>query len=171
MQVKAELNYLRISPRKVRLVANLIKGMGVQEAQNKLNFLSKRASGPLLKLLNSVIANAKNNFSLDEKNLYIKSILVNAGPSLKRFQPRARGAAFEILKRTSKIKILLEEIEPTKSKKEKPKKEEIITKKVSDLEDAQLKEEIKKQGKRVDKKQQKKPSKGFLKRLFARKVG
>lgn len=114
MEVKAHLRYLRIAPRKVRLVADLIRGKTVGEAENILNFTQKRTSLPLLKLLKQAIANAKNNFNLDEKNLYISKILVNEGSKLKRIFPRARGRADIIQKKTSHITLILDEI----SKKE-----------------------------------------------------
>lgn len=122
MAVTAKLRYLRIAPRKVRLVADLIRGKRVEEAQNILSFTRKRSALPLLKLLKQAIANAKNNFHLDEKNLYISKITVDEGPKLKRVFPRARGQAAEIQKKTSHITIVLSEIEKVKKlKKVKPK--------------------------------------------------
>lgn len=109
MEVKAHLRYLRIAPRKVRLVADLIRGKSVEEAENILNFTTKRAALPLLKLLKSAIANAKNNFNLNEKNLFVSEILVNEGPRLKRIFPRARGRADIKQKKMSHITIVLEE--------------------------------------------------------------
>jgi len=123
MSVIAKLNYLRIAPRKVRQVSDLIRGKSVEEAQNILNFLTKKSALPLLKLLNSAIANAKNNFQLEESNLYISKITINEGPKLKRWRARARGVAAEIQKKTSHITIVLDEIvkRPKKVKKVKPK--------------------------------------------------
>lgn len=109
MEVKANLRYLRIAPRKVRLVADLIRKKSVQEAEAILKFTTKRAALPLLKLLKQAISNAKN-LNLDVKNLYISKILVNEGPKLKRILPRARGHADEIQKKTSHITLILEEI-------------------------------------------------------------
>ncbi len=110
MQVKAQLNNLRISPRKVRLVTDLIRGLDVVKAKSQLQFLIKRSSKPILKLLNSAIANAKHNFKLsDESNLYISEIIVNGGKMLKRTMPRAMGRAYQIKKRTSKILMVLDE--------------------------------------------------------------
>jgi len=108
MEVKAKLNYLRISPRKVRLVADLIRGLGVQEAQSQLKFLPQRVATSLFKLLNSAVANAHQNFGLEKENLYISRILVNTGPMLKRWRPRSRGMAVPIRKRTSHIELVLE---------------------------------------------------------------
>jgi large subunit ribosomal protein L22 len=109
MTIKAKLSYLNISPRKVRLVANFIKGMSVKEAENQLSVLRKKASKPLLKLLKSTLANAHHNFKVEnEDSLYIKSIQVDQGPTLKRWQPRAFGRAYIIRKRTSHVKLELD---------------------------------------------------------------
>ena len=117
--VIAKLRYLRIAPRKVRLVADLIRGKTVEEAQTILSFATKKAAQPLLKLLNSAIANAKHNFQLDPTNLYISKILVDEGPKYKRWMPRARGAVSEIQKKTSHVTLVLDEItkKPKKIKK------------------------------------------------------
>ena len=120
MKVSASLRYLRIAPRKVRLVTDLIRGKSVEEAQTILNFVRKRATKPLLKLLKSAIANAHHNFQLAKDNLYISEIKVDEGPKLKRWRPRARGQAFEIQKKTSHVILVLAEIE-TKPKRIKGK--------------------------------------------------
>ncbi len=108
MPVIAKLNHLRIAPRKVRLVAALIKGKTVEEAQNILSFTQKRGALPIFKLLKQAIANAQNNFHLEEKNLYISKILVDEGQKYKRSFPRARGHADEIQKKTSHVTIILD---------------------------------------------------------------
>ncbi len=110
MPVTAKLRHLRITPRKVRLVADLIRGKRAEEAQNILNFTIKKAAFPLLKLLRSALANAKNSFQLDESNLFISKILVDEGPKYKRWRARARGSANQIKKKTSHITIILDEI-------------------------------------------------------------
>ena len=110
MPVIAKLNYLRISPRKVRLVADLIRGKSVGEAQSILSFTVKAPAQPVLKLLKSAVNSAKNNFQLEESNLYISKITVDEGPKYKRFFPRARGQAYEIQKKTSHITIVLDEL-------------------------------------------------------------
>lgn len=107
MEIKSQLNYLRISPRKVRLAANMIKGLSVQRAELEMRHLFKRASLPILKLLRSALASAKHNFQLDGKGLYVKNILVNEGPALKRFRPRAFGRAAMIRKRSSHLTLIL----------------------------------------------------------------
>jgi len=104
LKTKAQLNYLRISPRKVRLAANLIRGLSVVEAEQQLRFCAKRAAEPVLKLLKSAVANANN-----APDLYVSEIKVNAGPTLKRWRARARGVAAMIRKRTSHIIIILEQ--------------------------------------------------------------
>jgi len=123
MPVTAKLRHLRITPRKVRLVTDLMRGKKVEEAQNILNFTIKKAASPLLKLLRSAVANAKNSFQLDESNLYISKILVDEGPKYKRWRARARGRANQIQKKTSHITIILDEIvkKAKKVKKLKPK--------------------------------------------------
>jgi len=116
MEVKAKLKYLRISPRKVRLVADLIRGKNIEEAQDILKFTVKRASLPLNKLLDSAISNAKNNFHLNPDVLYIKKITVDEGPKYKRWMPRMRGQAYQIKKKTSHITLILDEKEELKKK-------------------------------------------------------
>ena len=111
IEARAILKYERISPSKVIIVANLIRGKEIEEALNILKFTSKAASPILIKLLNSAIANAENNHSMDRNKLYISEVFVNAGPILKRMRPRARGSAFRINKRTSHIEIVLKERE------------------------------------------------------------
>jgi len=124
-EVVAKLRYLRIAPRKVRLVADLIRKKPVNEALVILDFTRKKAALPLKKLLNSAIANAKNNFQLDPSNLYISKITVDEGPKYKRWMPRARGRADLILKRTSHITLVLKEAKTKiKNEKLKVKKEE-----------------------------------------------
>lgn len=106
--ITAQLNDYRQSPRKVRVVVNAIKGKSVKEAKNRLDFITKKATGPLHKLLNSAIANAKN-LGANTDNLSVKSISVNGGKILYRRRPAAHGSAHTIHKRTSHIKIVLEE--------------------------------------------------------------
>ena len=100
----------RISPRKARLVADLIRYKSATQAIVILKHTHKKASEIILKLLNSAIANATNNAGLDATKLYVTTILVNDGPTLKRFQPHSRGRAYAILKRTSHFFIELTEI-------------------------------------------------------------
>lgn len=105
-EITAQLNSFRQSPRKVRLVANAIRGKSVVEAKRSLDFLVKRAASPLHKLLNSAISNSRNA-GLEIDSLFIKSITVDGGKILYRRRPVSRGAAHPIRKRTSHIKIVL----------------------------------------------------------------
>ncbi|HCE86296.1 MAG: 50S ribosomal protein L22 [Candidatus Jacksonbacteria bacterium RIFOXYA2_FULL_44_7] len=116
MEVIAKLNKYRQSPRKVRIVADLIRGIHANEAMNQLEFVNKRAALPIKKLLSSAIANAVNNFSLKRENLYVKQIAVDGGSVIKRWMPRAFGRASEIRKRTSLITIVLDEKIETREK-------------------------------------------------------
>ena len=109
-EITAKLNNYRASPRKTRIVADLIKGKKVKDAITQLDFLTKKSANPIVKLLKSAISNARNDFKMaDENNLIVKTITVNAGPVLKRSRPRSRGMANQILKRTSRVMIVLAE--------------------------------------------------------------
>jgi large subunit ribosomal protein L22 len=119
MKVIAKLNNLRISPRKVRLVTDSIKGADVSDALVGLSFLVKRSSQPVEKLLKSAIANAENNFGLDKDNLYVYDVQVGEGPTLKRWLPRAFGRATPLMKRSSKVNLVLEERIEGKNRKTK----------------------------------------------------
>lgn len=120
MQVTAHLHQLRMSSRKVRLISNLIQGMDVDEAEAQLTHLQRGPVVPLRKLLASAIANAEHNGKLQRGNLFIRQILVNQGPTIKRFQQRAFGRAAPIRKRTSHITIVLDERVPTTADSRKP---------------------------------------------------
>ena len=116
--MKATLKQYRQSPRKVRLVADLIRGKKVGNALTDLEFVTKRASVVLKKLLETAIAGAKHNFNAEKENLFVKEITVDKGPTLHRWRPRARGRATPINKRTSHITVVLEEQQKVKSKTE-----------------------------------------------------
>lgn len=109
MDVKASARFIRMSPRKVRLVANLVRGLDVSLAAAQLGFYQKEAARPILKLLRSAVANAEHNNKLSRDRLFIKTITVDGGPTIKRFRPRAHGRAAPIRKRTSHINIILAE--------------------------------------------------------------
>ncbi|UCH25293.1 MAG: 50S ribosomal protein L22 [Trueperaceae bacterium] len=109
MQAVATLKMLRSTPQKTRLVADLIRGLGITEAENILRYANRRAAKPLLKLLQSAKANAVNNHDMFEDSLFVARVEVNEGPTLKRYLPRARGRADLLRKRTSHITITLEE--------------------------------------------------------------
>ena len=122
MEVKAYLRFLRMSPRKVRLVVDTIRGLSVAAAETKLHFVPKLASEPVLKLLLSAVANANHNFHLQKEDLYVKSIVADGGPTLKRFRARAFGRAAPIRKRTTHIMIVLADKKDMPAKAEAPKK-------------------------------------------------
>jgi large subunit ribosomal protein L22 len=109
MQAKAVLRTVRIAPRKVRLVVDLIRGKAVGEAIAILRHTPKTASPVVEKLLKSAIANAEHNYDMDVNNLYIEKVFVDEGATLKRFRPRAQGRASAINKRTSHITIVVSE--------------------------------------------------------------
>lgn len=168
MEIKREtvkLNYLRIAPRKVRLIANTLKKLSVSEAEAQLLMRNQRSAGPLLKLLRSAVANAVHNKKMDPDKLFIEFITVDQGPSLKRFLPRAQGRATPILKKMSHITLTLAEKgqkiasrfniiskKPEKSKKESKKK------KIAAKPEAQKETSIKA-----------KEKSGFFKKIFNRK--
>jgi len=107
MEIKAKLNDYRQSPRKVRLVANLVRGKGALDAVDILLVTIKRASDPIIALLKSAIANAKNNFNLAGEDLFVKTLAVDSGSILYRRMPRAHGVAYPIRKRVSHISLVL----------------------------------------------------------------
>jgi large subunit ribosomal protein L22 len=123
MEIKASLQHLRRSPRKVRLVLDLVRGMETKKALDQLRFCQKEAAVPVIKLVNSAIANAVNNFDLKADNLYIKEIKADEGRTLKRWLPRAHGRATVLRKRSSHIHIVLAEIK--KSDVKGPKKQKL----------------------------------------------
>ncbi len=190
-EIVSKIRYLQIAPRKVRIVADLIRGMKVEEARYQLQFLTKRAARPILKLLNSAVANAKHNFNLEEEQLYISKILVDEGPTLKRWMPRARGMVSPINKRTSHITLILSELSVQTLKKSRLKKAKVDKirpdgqevkkeiQKIQPVQDLEEKEETileketlkPKKTKIVEIKKEKKPSalKGIKQKFFRRK--
>ena len=109
MEAKAHLRYARISPRKVKIVLDLIRGKDAGTAMGILKNTPRAASELLIKLLASAVANAENNFHMDSSKLYVAECYANEGPTLKRIMPRAKGSADRILKRTSHITIVVKE--------------------------------------------------------------
>ena len=107
IQIKGQLNNIRISPRKVRLVAAAIKGLSAFDAKTKLVFITKRASHPMRKLLESVLASAQHNFRLEPESLYIENVIVNEGRKLRRARPKGFGSTSPIQKKTSRVMIVL----------------------------------------------------------------
>ena len=155
MAITVKLKYLRIAPRKVRLVADSLRGKTAEEAAGILQFLVKKASKPLLKLLNSGIASANTS---QLQGLYISKIMVDEGPKLKRWRARSRGRAFSIEKKTSHITLVLEGGEKKTGKKVASKKPPLKEKKV-----LEKKPEVKKEIKPS------KPIEKGIKRIFRRK--
>lgn len=109
MQAKAIARYVRISPRKVRQVVDLIRGKQVNDALAILQFTPKGATEPVTKVLKSAVANAEHNLELDADELFVTEIFVDQGPTLKRIKPRAMGRADQIRKRTSHITVVVGE--------------------------------------------------------------
>ena len=114
MEARAYLKNLQISPRKVRLVADMVRGIDVAEAEKVLAFNDKKCAPVILKLMNSAVANAVNNNNAAKNNLFIKTIMVDEGFTLKRWKPRAMGRATPILKRASRVTIIVAEKKTTK---------------------------------------------------------
>ena len=111
MEARAYLRNARISPRKVQIVLDLIRNKPVDVALATLNYTPKAACEPLIKLVNSAIANAENNFEMDPENLYVAEIYANQGPTMKRWRAGAQGRASMILKRSSHVAVTLKEKE------------------------------------------------------------
>ena len=108
-EVKATAKYIRIAPRKVRIVMNLVRGKSVADALAILKFTPKVGADAVEKVLRSAVANAENNFDMDVDRLFISSAFVDQGPTLTRIHPRSRGQAFKILKHTSHITVAVNE--------------------------------------------------------------
>jgi len=125
MQITAKLKNLRIASRKVRLISDLIKGLDAIAAKSQLDHLVKKSSKPISKLLDSALANAHNNFGLVKENLFIKDVIVDEGMKLKRFRPKGFGSTSPILKRTSCVKMILEEKIPGLTAAPAEKKDEV----------------------------------------------
>lgn len=190
MKVIASLKNLRTSPRKVRLVTDSISGMNTNAALVHLAHTVKKTSEPVIKLLSSAVANAENNFGLDKDNLYVESIMVGEGARLKRWLPRAQGRATLLLKRTSHIKLVLEEREEGKNRKTKEQmekerkaredaKKKMIEAEMKEMEkqEKEEKEEVASAKRIIEKGDKKKEvlkkgqDSGFLKKVFQRKSG
>lgn len=108
MEAKAQARYVRVTPMKARRVIDMIRGLPAGEAQALLRFAPQAASEPVGKVLDSAIANARNNLSLDPNTLWVSAAYVDEGPTMKRFRPRAQGRAYRIRKRSSHITVVVE---------------------------------------------------------------
>jgi large subunit ribosomal protein L22 len=122
MEVKAKLRFVKIAPRKLRLLADLVRGKQVQPALDQLQFSVKRGAMPFRKLILSAMANATNNFDLAANNLYIKEITVDQGPVMKRWLPRAHGRATILRKKMSHVNLTLGEVKDSGIKTAKQQK-------------------------------------------------
>lgn len=109
MEARAVGKYIRISPQKVRLVADVVRGMDVDKAITTLKFMPKKGAKILRQVIESAVANATQDDQVDVDNLFVKKIAIDGGPSLKRIRPRAMGRATKIIKRTSHITVVLDE--------------------------------------------------------------
>lgn len=126
MEIRAHLKNVHMSPRKMRLVRSVVKGLPAQAAAQQLQFMSGKASGVVLKVLKSAIANARHNFEADEANLVVGDVVINEGIVMKRFRPVSKGMAHPILKRMSHVTVILEDKGAIKAKKPKAKKTDIV---------------------------------------------
>jgi large subunit ribosomal protein L22 len=197
MQTTVKVQNIRIAPRKLRLVADFVRKMKVEEALQKLRWLNKTGSPIVQKAIKSAIANAEHNFELDKNNLFIQAIKVNEAAVLKRWMPRAHGRATPILKRGSHLELTLAEIkdsgvkhgkkpkaeapvklaEAAKETLEKPAKPEMKAKDVFDAEAKDTSSEEVKEIKNVQREGRAGHSraeggkKGFSSRIFRRKSG
>ncbi len=109
MEVRATAKYIKISPRKVRLVVNAVRGMPVNDAMAMLQHMPQKAAVEVGKVVKSAVANAENNYNLDPDDLFVASISADEGPTQKRYRPRSRGRVSPILKRSSHINVVLDE--------------------------------------------------------------
>lgn len=158
MKVKASAKMIRISPRKVRLVLDEVRGKSVAEAERLLQHMNKKAARPTLKLIQSAAANAVNNFSLDRDSLKIATLVANEGPTIKRFRPRAFGRATMIRKRTSHLHVELEAVGEKKEAEKKTTKKP-AAKKATAKKTAKKAADKKPAAKKAEKKTTKKDSK------------
>jgi len=199
MEVKAKTKNIRMSARKVRLVVNVVRGLPVARSLDLLKFTQKNAVKPVTKLLKSAVANAQHNFELDKDNLYVKTITVDDGKTLRRWLPRAHGRATTIRKKSCHINLILEEIKPSGNVKAKQQVIDVPIKLGSQPEknsEIKIKEkkgkdigspepvgenpseekgkdisDIRRQGRAGHSKIEGGSSKGFIKKMFRRKSG
>jgi large subunit ribosomal protein L22 len=159
MEVKATLRNLRIAPRKVRLVADLVRGKSVADARLQLKFSQARAAKPMLKLIDSGVANAEHNFRVNAETLRIKELVIDQGPMLKRYMARAFGRGAEIQKRMSHIRLVLDGqvMEGGSAAKVKKSAKKETSKTPSDTADMEKQKPAKKEAKGVKKSDAKKP--------------
>lgn len=183
MEIKASINDLRMSTRKVRLVIDLVRKMPVDKALSQLKFTNKKATEPVIKMIESAIANGINTYGLDRNNLFIKAITSDEGTTLKRWMPKAHGRATVIRKRGAHVKVVLGEIVDSGKHEKKVVKAEAPVK-LEDLAKEADKQTKKTTGKKAGDKGEGSapvkskaktdaaaPEKGFASKVFNRKVG
>ena len=193
MEANAKVKFIRMSPRKMRIVADLVRGLTVEKSLAQLKFINKKAAKPIEKLIESAAANAEHNLEIKQDNLYLKTITVDDGPTLDRWMPRAHGRATPIRKRTSHVEVILSEIKEGNKKEVKKQKIEAPIKLGSQPEkenkvevdksekSKEIAEDIKSEkGKTIDDPRQEGKgghskveggTKGFAKKVFRRKSG
>lgn len=155
MEVRARAKFIRMSPKKIRLVIDVIRGKSTDKALEQLNFINKKASLPIKKLIESGIANGVNNYELDKENLFIKEIFVDEGPALRRWMPKAFGRATPLRKRSSHITLVLSEIKDSGLKEAKKQKIEApisLEKQGKNLSDTKFRGNKVEKNKKADKK-------------------
>lgn len=170
MKVSATLNNLRIAPRKIRLVTDLIEGLDVADAVNQLDATVKSGVRPIQKLLLSAISNGENNFGIDRNNMYVYGIEVGAGATLKRWMPKAYGRAGQILKRTSKIELILEERVEGKGRKSREQLEKERKARLQERKKLEKEAQAKEEQAEKESKETAKPEKGFAKSTESKEV-
>ncbi len=192
MEVSASAKHIKMSARKIRLVIDVVRGLGVNEALDQLRFINKWAAKPVAKLINSAVANAENSFELDKNNLFIKEIKADEGQVLRRWMPKAHGRATPIRKRTSHISLMLAEVKDSGKKQAKkgkieapvklesrPKEDEGIKTKEKEAEKAKdaieekgkVIEDIRREGRHGHAPIEGGGHKGFVAKMFRRKSG
>ncbi|OGZ97556.1 MAG: 50S ribosomal protein L22 [Candidatus Sungbacteria bacterium RIFCSPLOWO2_02_FULL_54_10] len=168
MEMKATLRHLGIAPRKVRLMAAVVKGMTVARAERELMSRTKRSAPILLKLLRSAIANARHNFHIENQNLKVKDLRIDAGPVTARFRARAFGRAAPIRRRTSHVSLILETVGDVAAPARGVRKAAPVAREATadDVRGSSLSG----RGSGAQKRQPKKKSSGFMPRIFQRKA-
>ena len=178
MEIKATTKHIRMSPKKIRLLANLVRGLNVKKALEQLAFSPKAAALPVTKLIKSAIANAEHNFELNKDNLFVKEIRIDEGGMLKRWMPKAHGRATPLRKRISHINLVLGELKDSgikagkKAKIEAPLSlEEMAKQGESAVKSTSAKATADKEGKGRATNIEGAGKKGFVNKMFNRKSG
>jgi large subunit ribosomal protein L22 len=178
MEIQAKLKNLILSPKKVRLVANLVRGLDVKKALEQLVFANKKAALPVSKLIKSAIANAEHNYELDKNNLLVKEIKVDEAGMLHRWTPKAHGSATPIRKRMSHISVILSEIKDSGIKKAKKIEieapislGEMVKKDTAISDNKDSVDSLRKEEKSAGRNAEVAGKKGFVNKIFQRKSG